>query len=72
MHPEIINLCSFNTFQTAAIFSMLHTAIGEDRFRSCLGGFLKLNRFKTAEPLDLWNICTKKANGAKNIKVSIL
>uniref|UniRef100_A0A1I8PN52 Aminopeptidase n=1 Tax=Stomoxys calcitrans TaxID=35570 RepID=A0A1I8PN52_STOCA len=54
--------------KTAAIFSMLHTAIGEDRFRSCLGGFLKLNRFKTAEPLDLWNICTKKANGAKNIK----
>lgn len=48
---------------------MLHTAIGEDRFRSCLGGFLKLNRFKTAEPLDLWNICTKKANSAKNIKV---
>ncbi|XP_046804908.1 endoplasmic reticulum aminopeptidase 2 isoform X2 [Lucilia cuprina] len=54
--------------KTAAIFSMLHTAIGEDRFRTCLGGFLKLNRFKTAEPLDLWNICTKKANGAKNIK----
>lgn len=51
---------------------MLHTAIGEDRFRTCLGGFLKLNRFKTAEPLDLWNICTKKANGAKNIKVSYI
>lgn len=48
---------------------MLHTAIGEDRFRGCLGAFLKLNRFKTAEPTDLWSICTKKANGAKNIKV---
>ncbi|XP_067618221.1 endoplasmic reticulum aminopeptidase 2 isoform X2 [Eurosta solidaginis] len=54
--------------KTAAIFSMLHTAIGEDRFRSCLGGFLKINRFKTAEPTDLWTICTKKANGSKNIK----
>lgn len=49
---------------------MLHTAIGEDRFRGCLGAFLKLNRFKTAEPEDLWSICTRKANGAKNIKVS--
>lgn len=49
---------------------MLYTAIGEDRFRGCLGAFLKTNRFKTAEPLDLWNICTtKKAIGAKNIKV---
>ncbi|ALC47275.1 CG4467 [Drosophila busckii] len=54
--------------KTAAIFSMLHTAIGEDRFRGCLGSFLKLNRFKTAEPTDLWTICTKKANGSKNIK----
>ncbi|XP_062123522.1 LOW QUALITY PROTEIN: endoplasmic reticulum aminopeptidase 2 [Drosophila sulfurigaster albostrigata] len=54
--------------KTAAIFSMLHTAIGEDRFRGCLGTFLKLNRFKTAEPTDLWTICTKKANGSKNIK----
>ncbi|XP_049306510.1 endoplasmic reticulum aminopeptidase 2 isoform X1 [Bactrocera dorsalis] len=54
--------------KTAAIFSMLHTAIGEDRFRGCLGAFLKINRFKTAEPTDLWTICTKKANGSKNIK----
>ncbi|XP_037954281.1 endoplasmic reticulum aminopeptidase 2 isoform X2 [Teleopsis dalmanni] len=54
--------------KTAAIFSMLHTSIGEDRFRGCLGAFLKINRFKTAEPTDLWTICTKKANGSKNIK----
>ncbi|KAL9891800.1 endoplasmic reticulum aminopeptidase 2 isoform X2 [Glossina fuscipes] len=54
--------------KTAGIFSMLHTAIGEDRFRGCLGAFLKLNRFKTAEPLDLWNICTKRATSVKNIK----
>ncbi|XP_052837377.1 endoplasmic reticulum aminopeptidase 2 isoform X4 [Drosophila gunungcola] len=54
--------------KTAAIFSMLHTAIGEDRFRGCLGSFLKVNRFRTAEPTDLWTICTKKANGSKNIK----
>lgn len=59
----------FNALQTAGIFSMLHTAIGEDRFRGCLGAFLKLNRFKTAEPLDLWNICTKRATSVKNIKV---
>ncbi|EDW25078.1 GL23039 [Drosophila persimilis] len=54
--------------QRRPIFSMLHTAIGEDRFRGCLGSFLKVNRFKTAEPTDLWTICTKKANGSKNIK----
>ncbi|CAD7077324.1 unnamed protein product [Hermetia illucens] len=54
--------------KTAAIISMLHTAIGEENFRSCLGQFLANNRFKTAEPADLWSICTKKANGSKNIK----
>lgn len=60
----------FYVDKTASIFAMMHASIGDDKFRSCLGHFLKINKFKTAEPLDLWNICTKKSNGSKNIKVS--
>ncbi|KAL5286445.1 ERAP1 family protein [Megaselia abdita] len=58
----------FYVDKTASIFAMMHASIGDDKFRSCLGHFLKINKFKTAEPLDLWNICTKKSNGSKNIK----
>lgn len=59
----------FYVDKTASIFAMMHSSIGEDKFRACLGHFLKINKFKTAEPIDLWNICTKKSNGSKNIKV---
>ncbi|XP_055384625.1 endoplasmic reticulum aminopeptidase 2 isoform X2 [Condylostylus longicornis] len=54
--------------KTAAVIAMLHAAIGDNSFRQCFGNFLKTNRYKTAEPLDLWTLCTKKGNGAKNIK----
>lgn len=60
----------FYVDKTASVFAMMHASIGDEKFRSCLGHFVKTNKFKTAEPLDLWNICTKKSNGSKNIKVS--
>ena len=55
--------------KTAAILSMLHSAMGENNFRGCLGNFLTVNKFLTAEPIDMWSICTKQVNGSKNIKV---
>lgn len=54
--------------KSAAILAMLHTAIGEDTFRNCLGSFLNTHKFQTAEPIDLWQICNKKVNNSRNIK----
>lgn len=54
--------------KSASILAMLHSAIGEDNFRSCLGAFLSAFKFQTSEPTDLWNICAKKSNGSRNIK----
>lgn len=54
--------------KSAAVMAMLHSSIGEDNFRGCLGAFLSAYRFQTAEPIDLWNICTKKVNNTKNIR----
>lgn len=54
--------------KSAAVLAMLHSAIGEDSFRGCLGAFLNAFKFQTAEPADLWYICTKKVNNTKNIK----
>lgn len=48
---------------------MLHSTIGEDSFRGCLGAFLNNHKFETAEPVQLWQSCTKQINGTKNIKV---
>lgn len=54
--------------KSAAVMAMLHSSIGEDNFRGCLGAFLNAYKFQTAEPIDLWNICTKKVNNTKNIR----
>lgn len=54
--------------KSAAILTMLHSAMGDENFRSCLGAFLITFKYQTAEPTDLWQICSKKANGTKNIK----
>lgn len=51
---------------------MLHSTIGEDSFRGCLGAFLNNHKFETAEPVQLWQSCTKQINGTKNIKVESL
>lgn len=56
--------------KSAAVLAMLHSTLGEDNFRGCLGKFLNNNKFQTSEPLDLWISCTKQVNGSKNIKVS--
>lgn len=57
--------------KTAALLAMLHSAVGENAFKSCLGGFLRAHKFNTAEPVDLWTICTKKVNNTRNIKVCL-
>ena len=54
--------------KSAAVLSMLHSAIKEDNFRSCLGRFLKMYKYMTAEPNDLWFICSKKMNNSRNVK----
>lgn len=54
--------------KSAAVLAMLHSAIGEDDFRGCLGAFLNSFKFQTSEPYDLWNICTKRVNATRNIK----
>lgn len=54
--------------KSAAVMAMLHSSMGEDNFRGCLGAFLNAYKFQTAEPIDLWNICTKKVNNTKNIR----
>lgn len=54
--------------KSAALLDMLHEAIGDNDFRSCLGTFISAFKFQTAEPIDLWAICRKKVNGTKNIK----
>lgn len=58
----------FYIHKSAAILTMLHSAMGDENFRKCLGTFLNTFKYQTAEPSDLWQICSKKANGSKNIK----
>lgn len=58
----------FYVDKSASVLSMLHAAIGEDEFRGCLGAFLNAFKFQTSEPIDLWNICTKKINSSRNIR----
>lgn len=54
--------------KSAAILTVLHSAMGDENFRSCLGLFLTTYKYSTAEPNDLWQICSKRSNGSKNIK----
>lgn len=54
--------------KSANCLRMLHVSMGDANFRSCLGTFLSQFKFQTAEPIDLWNICSKKVNNTKNIK----
>lgn len=58
----------FYVDKSAAVLAMLHSSIGDDNFRGCLGAFLSAFKFQTAEPIDLWTICTKKINNTKNIR----
>lgn len=48
--------------------AMLHVSMGDLNFRACLGSFLNSFKFQTAEPIDLWTICSKKVNNTKNIR----
>lgn len=54
--------------KSAAILEVLHSAMGEENFRLCMGAFITTFKYQTAEPNDLWQICSKKANGSKNIR----
>lgn len=55
--------------KAASILEVLHSAMGEENFRSCIGAFITNFKYMTAEPNDLWQICSKKSNGSsKNIK----
>uniref|UniRef100_A0A182QSM3 Aminopeptidase n=1 Tax=Anopheles farauti TaxID=69004 RepID=A0A182QSM3_9DIPT len=58
----------FYVDKSAALLSMLQSAIGESNFRQCLGKFLKTYQFQTAEPSDLWMICAKQVNNSKYVK----
>lgn len=58
----------FYVEKSAGLLAMLHSSIGDEDFRSCLGTFISAFKFQTAEPIDLWAICKKKVNGTKNIK----
>lgn len=52
--------------KSAAVLEVLHSALGEENFRLCMGSFITAHKYSTAEPNDLWNTCSKKAN--KNIR----
>lgn len=54
--------------KAASILEVLHETMGEESFRNCIGAFITTYKYMTAEPNDLWQICSKKSNGAKNIK----
>lgn len=54
--------------KSAAVLEVLHSAMGEESFRLCMGTFITTYKYMTAEPNDLWQICSKKANGSKNIR----
>lgn len=54
--------------KSAAILSMMYSAMEEENFRTCLGKFLNTYKYQTAEPTDLWQLCTKQMNFTKNIK----
>lgn len=54
--------------KSAAILEVLHSAMGEENFRLCMGAFITTFKYMTAEPNDLWQICSKKGNGSKNIR----
>ncbi|XP_058124013.1 aminopeptidase N [Anopheles ziemanni] len=58
----------FYVDKSAALLSMLQSAIGERNFRQCLGKFLKTYQFQTAEPADLWAICAKQVNNSKYVR----
>uniref|UniRef100_A0A182J2S0 Aminopeptidase n=1 Tax=Anopheles atroparvus TaxID=41427 RepID=A0A182J2S0_ANOAO len=58
----------FYVDKSAALLSMLQSAIGERNFRQCLGKFLKTYQFQTAEPADLWAICSKQVNNSKYVR----
>uniref|UniRef100_A0A182TGA1 Uncharacterized protein n=1 Tax=Anopheles melas TaxID=34690 RepID=A0A182TGA1_9DIPT len=58
----------FYVDKSAALLSMLQSAIGERNFRQCLGKFLKTYQFQTAEPSDLWAICAKQVNNSKYVR----
>lgn len=54
--------------KAAAILEVLHSAMGDEAFRNCIGSFIIQFKYMTAEPNDLWQICSKKTNGSKNIR----
>jgi aminopeptidase N len=55
--------------KAASILEVLHSAMGEESFRSCIGAFITNFKYMTAEPNDLWSICSKKSKEtSKNIK----
>lgn len=58
----------FYVDKSASVLAMLHSSIGEDNFRHCLGTFLNNFKFQTSEPMDLWAICNRKSNSSRNIK----
>ncbi|XP_053677741.1 glutamyl aminopeptidase [Anopheles nili] len=58
----------FYVDKSAALLSMLQSAIGERNFRQCLGKFLKTYQFQTAEPSDLWAICSKQVNNSRYVR----
>ncbi|XP_058449769.1 endoplasmic reticulum aminopeptidase 2 isoform X1 [Malaya genurostris] len=59
---------AFYIDKSASMLAMLQSAIGESHFRQCLGKFLKTFKYQTAEPTDLWSICSKQVNNSKNVK----
>lgn len=52
--------------KSAAVLEVLHSALGEENFRLCMGAFITAHKYSTAEPSDLWSVCSKKAS--KNIR----
>ncbi|EDS40362.1 alanyl aminopeptidase [Culex quinquefasciatus] len=54
--------------KSASMLAMLQSAVGESNFRQCLGKFLKTFKYQTAEPADLWILCSKQVNYSKNVK----
>jgi len=54
--------------KAASILEVLHSTMGDENFRNCIGAFITTFKYMTAEPNDLWQICSKKGNGSKNIR----
>ncbi|XP_055850973.1 endoplasmic reticulum aminopeptidase 2 [Episyrphus balteatus] len=59
----------FYVDKTVAVFGMLHSTIGETRFKKCLEQFLKENYFQVDDVKNVWSTCNKSNDMKPKINV---